>query len=706
MPLNILLADDSVPAQNMGKKILMDAGYGVVTVSNGLEALRKIGDAVPDIAILDIFMPGYTGLEICKRLRSSAATAAVPVILTVGKLEPYRPEDGEQVQSNAVIVKPFAAAELISAVRSLIGGPLAESQPGAAVEAELQSRPQPAMVEGDAPQQGGPTDEEMALLNPLAAHQAATAEPPVEVSQEEELDEPIFANAEFGVGGHAEPFDTQGTAQASSVYGGESLLAGDDPNGDASLAFDPDAKPTPFSASVIDSSGSPSATSSESQAAAGNGASGVGEFDLETESPAYSAPEPVTSSVEVGAASPQSPVAPEPIAFASQAMVELESSGSEFTALDPFVELPEALCSSGVSGLGILDAPEQNFSEFVAAGAEETDSAFNALQLSPEEEARREAFEALFNSPEPLPLDQVAVPASSADALLEDATDFVIPSATPFATQIEAHYEVQVSDPNPLEEAQLESETESAPPSVLEAIPEPLPELLDEALAPAEWSQTGKPETSQPIANAGDDIPTAPPPEAATREVAPAAVQQVCTEVDPEPSAADGPAPSAEILQAVPEPAQDASQAVREDFQHEAVPHETGTVPSEAVQGESRQPAPETATEIFVSALDLPLDDAGSELRQPQIPQQMAMSHPVEVAPLVSAPAVEEPLEPAPIDSEPEEPEPSMTAISSPPGVSSRLNEAERIHHAIELVFDRFKPLLVAAIVRELARND
>ena len=58
MSINVLLADDSVPAQNMGKKILLDAGYTVVTVNNGLEALRKIAEAAPDVAILDIFMPG------------------------------------------------------------------------------------------------------------------------------------------------------------------------------------------------------------------------------------------------------------------------------------------------------------------------------------------------------------------------------------------------------------------------------------------------------------------------------------------------------------------------------------------------------------------------------------------------------------------------------------------------------------------------
>ena len=62
MSLKILLADDSVTAQNMGKKILSDAGFEVIAVSNGSAALKKIPDINPDLVILDIYMPGYTGL--------------------------------------------------------------------------------------------------------------------------------------------------------------------------------------------------------------------------------------------------------------------------------------------------------------------------------------------------------------------------------------------------------------------------------------------------------------------------------------------------------------------------------------------------------------------------------------------------------------------------------------------------------------------
>ena len=67
MALKILLADDSMTAQNMGKKILTEAGYDIVAVSNGAAALKKIAELKPDIAILDVFMPGYTGHEGCER---------------------------------------------------------------------------------------------------------------------------------------------------------------------------------------------------------------------------------------------------------------------------------------------------------------------------------------------------------------------------------------------------------------------------------------------------------------------------------------------------------------------------------------------------------------------------------------------------------------------------------------------------------------
>jgi CheY-like chemotaxis protein len=103
----------------MGRKILADAGYDVVTVNNGSAALKRINDINPDLIVLDVYMPGYSGLEVCQRLKESADTAHIPVLLTVGKLEPFKPEEARRVRADSYIVKPFEASELLTAITKL-----------------------------------------------------------------------------------------------------------------------------------------------------------------------------------------------------------------------------------------------------------------------------------------------------------------------------------------------------------------------------------------------------------------------------------------------------------------------------------------------------------------------------------------------------------------------------------------------------------
>jgi CheY-like chemotaxis protein len=125
----ILLADDSVTAQNMGRKILADAGYEVVTVNNGSAALKKIAELKPDLVILDVYMPGYSGLEVCQRLKESQDSSRIPVLLTVGKLEPFKPEEAQRVRAEGFIVKPFEASELLAALSKLEDKVVPRSEP-------------------------------------------------------------------------------------------------------------------------------------------------------------------------------------------------------------------------------------------------------------------------------------------------------------------------------------------------------------------------------------------------------------------------------------------------------------------------------------------------------------------------------------------------------------------------------------------------
>src|SRR5262249_62296110 len=99
----------------MRRRILTDAGYEVTTVNNGSAALKKIAEQLPELIVLDVYMPGYSGLEVCQRLKETRETARIPVLLTVGKLEPVKPEQARRAPAGAFSVEPFEASEAVTA---------------------------------------------------------------------------------------------------------------------------------------------------------------------------------------------------------------------------------------------------------------------------------------------------------------------------------------------------------------------------------------------------------------------------------------------------------------------------------------------------------------------------------------------------------------------------------------------------------------
>src|SRR4051812_15262447 len=106
-------------AQKMGKEILTSAGYEVTAVSNGAAAAKKLGEKYA-VVILDINMPGYTGFELCEKIRANMDSAKTPVLLTCGKMEHYEPKDVQRVKADGVIIKPFEATDLLATVQKMI----------------------------------------------------------------------------------------------------------------------------------------------------------------------------------------------------------------------------------------------------------------------------------------------------------------------------------------------------------------------------------------------------------------------------------------------------------------------------------------------------------------------------------------------------------------------------------------------------------
>lgn len=116
----VLLADDSTHAQRMGTKILTGEGFEVVTVSNGEAAVKKLTGGGFDLVLADVFMPGRTGYELCAFVKTDPKTSHLPVILVVGQLEPYDPAQGERVQADGVLTKPFEASKVLEMVKGAL----------------------------------------------------------------------------------------------------------------------------------------------------------------------------------------------------------------------------------------------------------------------------------------------------------------------------------------------------------------------------------------------------------------------------------------------------------------------------------------------------------------------------------------------------------------------------------------------------------
>jgi two-component system, OmpR family, response regulator MprA len=116
--MNVLVVDDDYAIREALDRALRANGYGVELATDGTEALRAIEDAPFDAIVLDVLMPGRTGIEVCRSLR--AAGNRVPIlILTARDAVPDRVA-GLEAGADDYLVKPFALEELIARLRALL----------------------------------------------------------------------------------------------------------------------------------------------------------------------------------------------------------------------------------------------------------------------------------------------------------------------------------------------------------------------------------------------------------------------------------------------------------------------------------------------------------------------------------------------------------------------------------------------------------
>jgi DNA-binding response OmpR family regulator len=118
MPIKILLIEDDIKLAQFIEMELSCEGYEVSMAHNGLDGLSQARTSLPDLVILDWMMPGATGVEICRRLRSTGSK--VPIILVTAKDEISDRVAGLDAGADDYVVKPFSIEELLARIRSNI----------------------------------------------------------------------------------------------------------------------------------------------------------------------------------------------------------------------------------------------------------------------------------------------------------------------------------------------------------------------------------------------------------------------------------------------------------------------------------------------------------------------------------------------------------------------------------------------------------
>ena len=114
----VLIVDDSKTELHHLSDILRKRGFQVRTAENGEEALRRLGEEVPDLILMDVVMPGQNGFQLTRTITRDPRWSAVPVIMCTSKNQETDRVWGMRQGARDYIVKPVDAELLLSKIRA------------------------------------------------------------------------------------------------------------------------------------------------------------------------------------------------------------------------------------------------------------------------------------------------------------------------------------------------------------------------------------------------------------------------------------------------------------------------------------------------------------------------------------------------------------------------------------------------------------
>jgi phosphate regulon transcriptional regulator PhoB len=120
VPHTVLLVEDERDIADLVRYHVEKAGMRFLHASDGGTALRLVRTELPDVALLDLMLPGLDGLEVCRQLRREAATRRLPIIMLTARGEEVDRVVGLELGADDYVVKPFSPRELLARIRAVL----------------------------------------------------------------------------------------------------------------------------------------------------------------------------------------------------------------------------------------------------------------------------------------------------------------------------------------------------------------------------------------------------------------------------------------------------------------------------------------------------------------------------------------------------------------------------------------------------------
>jgi DNA-binding response OmpR family regulator len=117
---DVLIADDDADIRELVTFKLEQAKLHVVAVADGLSALELARTEAPKVVVLDVSMPGMSGLDVCRLLRASPETQDVLIIMLTARVQEQDVEGGFSAGADDYVTKPFSPRELVSRIQALL----------------------------------------------------------------------------------------------------------------------------------------------------------------------------------------------------------------------------------------------------------------------------------------------------------------------------------------------------------------------------------------------------------------------------------------------------------------------------------------------------------------------------------------------------------------------------------------------------------